>query len=93
MLADSEDGNKIFCLYKINKIPLVKGYYNFATELFTVTHFNTKRLPPGYTPLKVLTALKEELFIELDWELKNISRLVKQIEEGKLNKQKKHKRK
>jgi hypothetical protein len=94
-LADSDNGNKIFCLYKVDKIPMVKGFYDFTTEQFTVTHFNNHRIPEGQTPLKILTAFKEELFIELDWELKGISRLVKQIEQGNLNKSKnkKHKRK
>ena len=92
-LADSDNGNKIFCVFKVDKIPMVKGFYDFTTEQFTVTHFNTHKMPEGETPLKILTAFKEELFIELDWELKGISRLVKQIEQGKLNKPAKYKRK
>ena len=93
MLADSDNGNRIHRLYKVDKIPVVRGYYDFAKENFFVTHFNATRMPLGYTPLKILMQLKEELLINLDWELKGISRIVKLIEENKLNQQKKHKKK
>ena len=92
-IAATEDGDRIFCLYKQGNTTLLKGFYDFPRESFYITEFYTKKLSPDQTPKQVIEELKEYLFVEYDWELKNEKLIIKHIEEGIINSKRKKKKK
>ena len=91
-IATSDDGDKIYCLYKEESDTLVKGFYDFTKERFIVTEFYTKKLKDGQTPREVIMNMKQILDIDCDWELKDEESIIHNIEEGMMVK-KKRKRK
>lgn len=84
MVAASEDGDRIYCLYKQNGESLVKGFYDFDKHTFIVTEFYTKKMQQDQTPRSIILALKELLRIDFDWELTNEESIIRNIEEGLL---------
>ena len=93
MVGGSEDGDRIYCTYKLNGFTVVRGVYDFNKERFIVLNFFKSKVPEGSTPLKALMSLKEELSLEYDWELPGIAKIVKLIEKGNINGNRKRKRK
>ena len=84
MVAASEDGDRIYCIYKQQGDTLLKGFYDFDRHTFIITEFYTKKLQPEQTPRDVILAFKELLNVDFDWELKNEESIIKNIEEGLL---------
>jgi len=96
LVASSEDGNKIYCLYKIDKKIIARGFYDFNRDTFVVTEFYKNKLEPEQTIKSIITSLKEFLLINFDWELKHTNRIIYNIENNKLQnkiKRKKHEQK
>ena len=93
MIGSSDDGDRIFCTYKINGFTVLRGMYDFIKERFVVLNFYKSKVPEDSTPLKVLMSLKEELNLEYDWELPGIAKIVKLIENGEINGDRHRKRK
>ena len=91
-IAASEDGNRIYCLFKQDNKTIAKGYYDFEKESFFITEFYTKKLPEGETPKQAIETFKHLLDLDFDWNLKDADKLIEAIEEGEL-KTKKRKRK
>ena len=93
IVGSSEDGDRIFCTYKLNGFTVVRGMYDFNKEKFVILNFYKSKVPEDSTILKVLLALKEKLDIEYDWELSGIAKLIKLIEKGEINGERKRKHK
>ena len=95
IVGNSEDGDRIFCTYKLNGFTVVRGMYDFNKEKFVILNFYKSKVPEDSTILKVLLSLKEKLNAEYDWELSGIAKLIKLIEKGEINgdKKRKHKKK
>ena len=93
MVSGSEDGEKIYCTYKLNGFTVVRGVYDFNKERFIILNFFKSKVPEGSTPLKVLLALKDKLKLDYDWELTEINKTVKLIENGTINGHRKRKNK
>lgn len=92
-IASSDNGDRIYCLYKEGTDTLAKGFYDFNQHLFIVTEFYSKKLTPGQTPREAIEQLQEILDLDFDWELKDADKLIKNIEEGMQIRHKKKKRK
>lgn len=90
----SDDGDRIFCLWKEGSTTIAKGFYDFNRHQFSVSEFYTKKLLPGETPRDAITRLQQTLDIEMDWELKDPEGLIRSVEEGinKIKNKKKRKR-
>ena len=95
IVGSSEDGDRIFCAYKLNGFTVVRGMYDFNKEKFVILNFYKSKVPEDSTILKVLLTLKEKLDAEYDWELSGIAKLIKLIEKGEINgdRKRKHKKK
>ena len=93
MIGSSDDGDRIFCTYKINGFTVVRGMYDFIRGKFIVLNFYKSKVPEDSTILKVLMSLKEELDTEYDWELSGIAKLTKLIENNEINGDRHRKRK
>ena len=91
-IAASEDGDRIYCLYKEESETLAKGFYDFIKEKFIVTEFYTKKLKEGQSPREVIMNMKHTLDVDYDWELTDEDKIIQNIEEGMMKK-KKRKRK
>jgi hypothetical protein len=85
MVGSSEDGDRIYCTYKLNGFTVVRGMYDFNKEKFVILNFYKSKVPEDSTILKVLLSLKEKLDAEYDWELSGIAKLIKLIEKGEIN--------
>jgi hypothetical protein len=92
MIGNSEDGDRIFCAYKINGLTVVRGMYDFNKGKFIVLNFYKSKVPEDSTPLKILMNLKDELNVDYDWELTGIAKILKLIENGTINGDRKRKR-
>ena len=88
-VATSEDGDRIYCLYKQGGDTMAKGFYDFNKHTFIITEFYTRKLPPDQTVEEVIKEMKFVLDVDFDWELKDEDKLIENIEEGMLNKKKK----
>lgn len=88
-VATSEDGDRIYCLYKHGGDTMEKGFYDFNKHTFIITEFYTRKLPPDQTVEEVIKEMKHTLDVDFDWELKDEDKLIQNIEEGMLNKKKK----
>ncbi len=88
-VATSEDGDRIYCLYKHGGDTMAKGFYDFNKHTFIITEFYTRKLPPDQTVEEVIKEMKYTLDVDFDWELKDEDKLIENIEEGMLNKKKK----
>ena len=93
MIGATDDGDRIFCLYKQGTETLARGYYDFNKSSFIITEFYTKKLTPGQTPKDVIKEMKTTLDLNYDWELKDDEKIIKHIEEGIINSKRKRKRK
>ena len=95
IVGSSEDGDRIFCAYKLNGFTVVRGMYDFNKEKFVILNFYKSKVPEDSTILKVLLTLKEKLDAEYDWELSGIAKIIKLIEKGEINgdRKRKHKKK
>ena len=93
IVGSSEDGDRIFCAYKLNGLTVVRGMYDFNKGKFVILNFYKSKVPEDSTILKVLLTLKEKLDTEYDWELSGIAKLTKLIENGEINGERKRKHK
>ena len=95
IVGSSEDGDRIFCTYKLNGFTVARGMYDFNKEKFVILNFYKSKVPEDSTILKVLLSLKEKLDAEYDWELSGIAKIIKLIEKGEINgdRKRKHKKK
>ena len=95
IVGSSEDGDKIFCTYKMNGLTVLRGMYDFDKGKFIILNFYKSKMPDNMTPLKILMQLKEQLDIEYDWNLSGIAKITTLIENGTINgerrKRKRHK--
>ena len=91
-IGSSDDGDRIFCLYKEGNETMAKGFYDFNKHTFIVTEFYSRKLTPFQTPRNVIMELKQILDEEMDWSLNNEEKLIQHIEEG-MNTSKKIKKK
>ena len=93
-IAASEDGDRIYCLYKEGSETLAKGFYDFDKGAFIITGFNTNKLKEGETPREAIMNLKKTLDADMDWILAEEEKIIKSIEEGIIKSRKrKHKEK
>lgn len=92
-IAASEDGDRIYCLYKEDSDTLAKGFYDFIKEKFILTEFYTKKLKEGQSPKEVIINMKHILDIDYDWELSDEEKIITSIEEGMMKKKKRKNRK
>ena len=92
IVGTSDDGDRIYCTYKVDKTSVVRGMYDFNLGRFIVLNFYKNKVPENTTPLKVLLKMKEDLDIEYDWELSGIAKIVTLIESGEINSGSKRKR-
>ena len=93
MVGASEDGDKIYCLYREGTDVLLRGFYDFEKESFFICEFYTKKLKPEQTPKSVIMSLKEILDIDYDWELKDDESIIRNIEEGIISAKRKYRKK
>ncbi len=91
-IAASEDGDRIYCLYKEGSETMAKGFYDFNMETFILTGFNTNKLREGETPREAIMNLKQTLDVDMDWTLAEEEKIIKSIEE-EIIKSRKRKRK
>lgn len=92
-IATSEDGDRIYCLYKEDSDTLAKGFYDFIKENFILTEFYTKKLKEGQTPREVIMNIKRTLDVDYDWELADEEKIITSIEEGMMKKKKRKRKK
>ena len=88
-VATSEDGDRIYCLYKQGGNTMAKGFYDFNKHAFIITEFYTRKLPPDQTVEDVIKEMKYTLDVDFDWELKDEDKLIESINEGLMKKKKK----
>jgi hypothetical protein len=88
-VATSEDGDRIYCLYKQGGDTMAKGFYDFNKHTFIITEFYTRKLPPDQTVEEVIKEMKYTLDVDFDWELKDEDKLIENINEGLMKKKKK----
>ena len=88
-VATSEDGDRIYCLYKHGGDTMAKGFYDFNKHTFIITEFYTRKLPPDQTVEEVIKEMKYTLDVDFDWELKDEDKLIENINEGLMKKKKK----
>ena len=88
-VATSEDGDRIYCLYKQGGDTMAKGFYDFNKHAFIITEFYTRKLPPDQTVEEVIKEMKYTLDVDFDWELKDEDKLIENINEGLMKKKKK----
>ena len=88
-VATSEDGDRIYCLYKQGGYTMAKGFYDFNKHTFIITEFYTRKLPPDQTVEEIIKAMKYTLDVDFDWELKDEEKLIENINEGLMKKKKK----
>lgn len=88
-VATSEDGERIYCLYKQGGETMAKGFYDFSRHTFIITEFYTRKLTPDQSVEEVIKEMKFTLDVDFDWTLENEDKLIKNIEEGMLKKKKK----
>ena len=93
LVASSEDGNKIYCLYKIDNKIIARGFYDFNRDSFVVTEFYKNKLEPEQTIKSIIISLKEFLLINFDWELKHTNRIIYNIENNIIPYKRKRKKK
>ena len=91
-VATSEDGDRIYCLYKEGGETMAKGFYDFNKHTFIITEFYARKLTPDQTVEGVINEMKFVLDVDFDWELKDEEKLIENIKEGMLKKRKKKKR-
>jgi hypothetical protein len=87
-VATSEDGDRIYCLYKQGGDTMAKGFYDFHKHAFIITEFYTRKLPPDQTVEEVIKEMKYTLDVDFDWELKDEDKLIENINEGLMKKKK-----
>ena len=90
-VATSEDGDRIYCLYKEGSETMAKGFYDFNKHTFIITEFYARKLTPDQTVEEVINEMKYVLDVDFDWELKDEEKLIENIKEGMLKKKKKKK--
>ena len=88
-VATSEDGDRIYCLYKQGGDTMAKGFYDFNKHTFIITEFYTRKLTPDQTVEEVIKEMKYTLDVDFDWELKDEDKLIENINEGLMKKKKK----
>ena len=88
-VATSEDGDRIYCLYKQGGDTMAKGFYDFNKHTFIITEFYTRKLTPDQTVEEVINEMKYTLDVDFDWELKDEDKLIENINEGLMKKKKK----
>lgn len=88
-VATSEDGDRIYCLYKHGGDTMAKGFYDFNKHTFIITEFYTRKLTPDQTVEEVIKEMKYTLDVDFDWELKDEDKLIENINEGLMKKKKK----
>ena len=88
-VATSEDGDRIYCLYKQGGDTMAKGFYDFNKHTFIITEFYTRKLPPDQTVEEAIKEMKYTLDVDFDWELKDEDKLIESINEGLMKKKKK----
>ena len=93
MVASSDEGDKIYCLYKNGSDILVRGYYDFNKDTFIVTSFHSSKLKDDMTVESVIEGLKTMLLLEHDWEFKYHKKVIKLIKEGIIKARKRKNRK
>lgn len=72
LVGSTKDGNKVFCTFKCGKKTIIRGFYDFVSELFTITQITpdiTGHIPEGMSVEDVIHRFNEELISEHDWEL------------------------
>jgi hypothetical protein len=92
-VATSEDGDRIYCLYKEESETLAKGFYDFIKERFIVTEFYTNKLKEGQSPREAIINMKQTLDLDYDWELTDEDKIIQNIEEGMMKKKKRKRKK
>ena len=88
-VATSEDGDRIYCLYKQGGDTMAKGFYDFNKHTFIITEFYARKLTPDQTVEEVIKEMKYTLDVDFDWELKDEEKLIENIKEGLMKKKKK----
>lgn len=70
-IGSDEDGNIIFCLFKINGQTICKGIFNFIGEKFHVIKWNVNTITEklNISIEDAINALEETLLLDYDWEL------------------------
>lgn len=69
LIGVNNDGSRIFTVLRYGKKRLLKGFYDFDTEHFTILQYNDKNFPDGMNRKHILAILKERLMLEHNWEL------------------------
>ena len=80
-MGDSNDGNKIFCMYKYCGKTLARGFYDFLRETFVILSFNPNNLNE-LTPEEALRGLAKTLLEDFDWEFNDLEKTIKMVNEG-----------
>lgn len=70
-IGSDDNGEVIFCLFKIDGQTVCKGIFNFIGEKFHVIKWNNKTISENLnmTMEEVIEKLEETLSIDYDWEL------------------------
>jgi len=89
LVGASEDGNRIFCMYKYDGNTLVRGFYDFLRETFTILNFNPNYLN-DLTAEEVLRKLAKTLLEDYDWEFNDLEKVIRMVNNGnKINSKRK----
>ena len=91
-VATSDDGDRIYCLYKRDRETLAKGFYDFNKHTFIITEFYTRKLKPEETVEEIIGSMRQTLDYDFDWTLEDEDKLIDNIKEGMMMKKKKKKR-
>lgn len=69
IVGANNDGSKLYCIFKLNKKTVLRGFYDFNIQGFIITKFHKKNFNQNTSINKVVNALKKELNLEYDWKL------------------------
>lgn len=83
LIGASDDGDRIFCMFKSNGKSLVRGMYDFSRETFVALNFQPINLQEGQTPEMVFNELSKTLMEDFDWEFKDKEKILTMINNGK----------
>lgn len=82
LVGGSEDGDRIFCLFKRHNKTLIKGIYDFNVNSFIIKAIFRNKLEEGETERDIIYLLRDFLNVEFDWEIKAIDKVIEIAENG-----------